>query len=106
MILIQYASTIADSAFLRHLHSRQDLNRQKGSGMRILLAVLAIALLAGTADAQEMGGRGGKGRGPAPNGGDQQKTEQQKKQIDDAYKSAIGRIPDPKTKYDPWKTAR
>jgi len=76
--------------------------------MRIFLAMLAIAVLAGTAGAQDMGGGrgGGKGRGGPPNGDQQQKTEQQKKQIDDAYKSAIGRIPDPKTKYDPWKTAR
>ena len=75
--------------------------------MRIFLAMLAIAALAGTADAQDFGGRGGgKGRGGPAENGDPKKTEQQKKQIDDAYKSAIGRIPDPKTKYDPWKTAR
>jgi hypothetical protein len=82
-----------------------------GMGMRILLAILAIAALAGTAHAQDagagggLGGGGHKGRGAAQN--TQQKADPKKqKAIDDAYKSAIGRIPDPKEKYDPWKTAR
>jgi hypothetical protein len=74
--------------------------------MRILLAVLTIAVLAGTADAQEMGGRGGKGRGSQQNGEQQKADQQKKKEVDDAYKSAIGRIPDPKAKFDPWKSAR
>jgi hypothetical protein len=74
--------------------------------MRILLATLAIAVLAGTADGQEMGGRGGKGRGSQQSGEQQKADQQKKKEIDDAYKSAIGRIPDSKEKYDPWKTAR
>ena len=52
-----------------------------------------------------MGGGGHKGRGSAQNS--QQKADPQKqKAVDDAYKSAINRIPDPKEKYDPWKTAR
>lgn len=74
--------------------------------MRILLAALAIAVLAGTSGAQEMGG-GRKGRG-ASQSGQQQQADQQRKQkaIDDAYKSAISRIPDSKTKYDPWKSVR
>jgi hypothetical protein len=81
--------------------------------MRILLAVLAITALAGTAQAQDagggagggLGGGGHKGRGAGQN--TQQKADPQKqKAIDDAYKSAIKRIPDPKEKYDPWKTAR
>jgi hypothetical protein len=74
--------------------------------MRILLAALAIAFLAGTADAQDMGGKGGKGRNASQNT-EQQKAEQQKKKaIDDAYKAAVGRIPDPKDKYDPWRNTR
>jgi hypothetical protein len=74
--------------------------------MRILLAVLAIAAVVGTADAQDMGG-GRKGRGSQQQSADQQKAAQQKKKAtDDAYKAAIGRIPDPKEKYDPWKNAR
>jgi hypothetical protein len=74
--------------------------------MRVLLAALTIAFLAGTADAQDMGGKGSKGRNP-PQNAEQQKAEQQKKKaIDDAYKAALGRIPDPKDKYDPWRNAR
>jgi hypothetical protein len=74
--------------------------------MRIFLAALAVALLAGTADAQNMGGRGGKGRN-SPENSEQQKAEQQrKKATDDAYKAALGRIPDPKAKYDPWRNTR
>jgi hypothetical protein len=74
--------------------------------MRILLAALTIAFLAGTADAQDMGGKGNKGRN-APQNAEQQKAEQQKKKaIDDAYKAAVGRIPDPKDKYDPWRNTR
>jgi hypothetical protein len=75
--------------------------------MRIFLAVLAIAVLARTAVAQDAGGGGGrKGRGSQQNAAQQQADQQKKKAVDDAYKSAIGRIPDPKEKYDPWKTAR
>ena len=77
--------------------------------MRVLLAGLTIALLAGTAGAQDIGAKGdkgGKGRN-SPQNAEQQKAEQQKKKaIDDAYKAALGRIPDPKEKYDPWRNAR
>jgi hypothetical protein len=53
-----------------------------------------------------MGGKGGKGRN-SPQNAEQQKAEQQeKKAIDDAYKAALGRIPDPKEKYAPWRNAR
>jgi hypothetical protein len=53
-----------------------------------------------------MGRKGNKGRN-APSTAEQQKAEQQKKKaIDDAYKAALGRIPDPKDKYDPWRNAR
>jgi hypothetical protein len=80
--------------------------------MRILLAILAIAVLAGTAQAQDAGGGAGggmggshKGRGAGQN--TQQKADPKKqKEVDDAYKAGINRIPDPKEKYDPWKTAR
>ena len=72
--------------------------------MRVLLAV-AIAALTGTAVAQDVG-HGRKGRG-SPQNAEQQKADQQKKKaVDDAYKSAIGRIPGPKEKYDPWRGAR
>jgi hypothetical protein len=76
--------------------------------MRLLSAVLAIALVAGTAHAQDaggMGGRGGKGRGAGQT--DQQKTDPKKqKALEDAFKAGVSRIPDPKEKYDPWKNAR
>jgi hypothetical protein len=82
--------------------------------MRILLSVLlAIAVVAGTvlemAYAQDAGGGAGgsrKGRG-GQNAAESQADKQKKtKAIDDAYKSAVTRIPDPKDKYDPWKNAR
>ena len=80
--------------------------RNAGTRMRILLAALTIAFLAGTAHSQDMGGKGSKGRNP-PQNAEQQKAEQQKKKaIDDAYKAAVGRIPDPKEKYDPWRNTR
>ncbi len=74
--------------------------------MRTLVAVLTIAALAATAHAQDMGGRGGKGRG-SPQSAEQQKADQQKKKaVDDAYKSALGRISESKEKYDPWRGVR
>jgi hypothetical protein len=78
---------------------------RNGGNMRILVAmVLSTALLAGTAYAQGMGGRAGKGH-RSPDAQQQKAADQQKKKaVDDAYRSALGRIPD--AKYDPWKTAR
>jgi hypothetical protein len=74
--------------------------------MRFLAAVLTIVSLVGPASAQNMGGKGGKGSHP-PQNAEQEKAEQQKKKaIEDAYKSALGRIPDAKDKYDPWRNAR
>ena len=71
--------------------------------MRILLAVLASAVLAVAAHAQDMGG---KGRGSQQSSEQQKADQQKKKAVDDAYKSAIGRIPDSKEKYDPWRSVR
>jgi hypothetical protein len=79
--------------------------------MRILLTVLlAIAVVAGaafeTAHAQENSGlTGRKGKG-AQNTESQADKQKKNKAVDDAYKSAVTRIPDPKEKYDPWKNAR
>ncbi len=74
--------------------------------MKTLLAVLTIAALAATAHAQDMSGRRSKGRG-SPQSTEQQKADQQKKKaVDDAYKSALGRIPDSKEKFDPWRSVR
>jgi hypothetical protein len=80
--------------------------------MRILGAVLALALLLNPVYAQNaggMGGMGGKGggRGRAPQNSEQQKADQQKKKAaEDAYKAGLKMIPDAKEKYDPWKNAR
>jgi hypothetical protein len=70
--------------------------------MRLLVATLTIALLAGTANAQSVGG---KGRNSSQNIG-QQKAEAQKKAADDAYKAGLKIIPDPNEKYDPWRNLR
>lgn len=99
MILIQCRYNVGKASVHHELSLSLSL-------MRLFLAVLAVALLAGTADAQNMGGRGGKGRS-SPENSEQQKAEQQKKKaVDDAYKAALGRIPDPQTKYDPWRSTR
>jgi hypothetical protein len=81
--------------------------------MRILLSVLlATAVVAGAAfeaayaqntENSGLTGRKGKGQNAAESQADKQKKT---KAIDDAYKSAVTRIPDPKEKYDPWKNAR
>jgi hypothetical protein len=82
--------------------------------MRILGAVLAIALLLSPANAQNAGGMGGGmgggkggGKGRTPQNTEQQKADQQKKKAaEDAYKAGLKMIPDAKEKYDPWKNAR
>jgi hypothetical protein len=80
--------------------------------MRILLiALLAIAVVAGaafdTAHAQENSGlTGRKGKGAQDTAQSQADKQKKNKAVDDAYKSAVTRIPDPKEKYDPWKNAR
>jgi uncharacterized membrane protein len=78
--------------------------------MRILGAVLALALLLSPVYAQNAGGMGGGrggGKGRAPQNSDQQKADQQKKKAaEDAYKAGLKMIPDAKEKYDPWKNAR
>jgi hypothetical protein len=68
-----------------------------------VVAVAALMLIAMPAHAQTMGGQmGGKHKSDADN-----KTDQPPKKIDEkAYKAALERIPEPKTKYDPWGIAR
>jgi hypothetical protein len=74
--------------------------------MRILLAALAIAVVAGTVHAQDAGGgRSGKGRGSHQNA-NQQADPKKQKELDPAYKAGINRIPDATGKYDPWKNTR
>ena len=69
--------------------------------MRVLMAVLAIALLTVTAHAQ------GMGKGP-PQQKPVQKTEDlaKKKALEQDYKNALKNIPEVKEKPDPWKTMR
>jgi hypothetical protein len=69
--------------------------------MRILPATRAIAVMAVAAHAQDIGE---KGRGSPPNAEQQKADRQKKKAVDDAYKSALGRIPDSKEKYEPWRS--
>jgi hypothetical protein len=69
--------------------------------MRILIAVLTIALLSSTAHAQ------GTGKGKRHRQ-DTQKTEDlsKKKADEKAYRDALKNIPDSKEKSDPWGKMR
>jgi hypothetical protein len=72
--------------------------------MRILPAAIAVAVLATTAHAQDFSGK--KGRG-SPQNADQQNTDPRKKKAaEEAFQAGIKQIPEPKQKYDPWRTAR
>jgi hypothetical protein len=80
------------------------VGRRKGHAkMRLLVATLTIALLAGTASAQNAGG---KGRNSSQNAGQQKADQQEKKAADNAYKAGLKIIPDPNEKYDPWRNIR
>ena len=64
----------------------------------LTVAAVTLALIAMPAHAQ----MGAKRRQ-----GDEKKTEQPEKKIDEkAYKAALERIPDSKEKYDPWGSMR
>ena len=67
--------------------------------MRIIAAILVLALMMVPAFAQ-MGG------GKRNHGGDDKKTTAKPKVDEKAYKAALDRIPEPKEKYDPWGVAR
>jgi len=69
--------------------------------MRVLMAVLVLALLTVTAHAQGMG-KGPRQQKPV------QKTEDlaKKKALEQDYKNALKNIPEVKEKSDPWKTMR
>jgi hypothetical protein len=68
-----------------------------------VVAVAALMLIAMPAHAQTMGGQmGGKHKSDAD-----AKPDLPPKKVDEkAYKAALERIPEPKTKYDPWGIAR
>jgi len=79
--------------------------------MRFVSVAFALAIVTGSAFAQEMrdmGSMKGEGKGRhAAQSSEQQKIDQDKKKAaDDAYKAALKGIPDSKTKVDPWRGVR
>ena len=82
--------------------------------MRLISVTLALAIMTGSAVAQERpdtgGVRGvggeGSGRRAAPSPERQKIDWEKKKAAEDAYKSALKGIPDSKTKADPWRGVR
>ena len=68
--------------------------------MRILIIVIAVLALTAASVQAQMGG----GRRHSNDSG--QKTDNNPKVDEKAYKAALERIPDPKEKYDPWSGAR
>ena len=75
--------------------------------MRILIAAMATALLTIPAYSQAGGGINaaqGAGRAARP---EEPRADPEKKKADDkAFNDAVGRIPPPEKKYDPWGTVR
>jgi hypothetical protein len=82
--------------------------------MRFLSVALALAIVTGSAVAQEgrdtggVRGVGGEGSGRhAAQSPEQQKVDRDKKKAaEDAYKAALKGIPDSKIKDDPWRGVR
>jgi hypothetical protein len=82
--------------------------------MRFLSVALALAIVTGSAVAQEsrdtggVRGVGGQGSGRhAAQSPEQQKINQEKKKAtEDGYNAALKGIPDSKTKADPWRGVR
>ena len=77
--------------------------------MKIILAVVTmVALMEGPCYAQINAAPQGKS-GAWSQGIDESKrkeTEEQKKKLEEAYQKAGKTIPEPKVKFDPWKSAR
>jgi uncharacterized protein YdeI (BOF family) len=83
----------------------------KETNMRFISVALALAIVTGSAFAQETGGVGsmkgeGKGRHAAQNSEQQKVDQAKKKAAEDAYKAALKSIPDSKVKDDPWRGVR
>ena len=80
--------------------------------MKLIIAILTLALMVAFACAQNIGGSGGggrgggKGRNAAPNTEQQKADQQKKKAAEDAYKTGLKAILDAKEKFDPWRNAR
>ena len=62
--------------------------------IKLVMAIMALAITAVPASAQMGGKRSAPSEGP--------KGEEKPKIDDKAYKAAMERIPEPKEKYDPW----
>ncbi len=74
---------------------------------RFMVAALAVALLAESANAQAMGGNGGGGGGGGRRHHQQKadKTDAKKPKVDEkAYNAALKSLPD--KQFDPWHGAR
>ncbi len=72
--------------------------------MRIFIVALATALLTMPAHSQgQMGAGAGK---PADRAAPPTVDVEQKKKDEKAFKDAVGRIPAPDKKYDPWGVVR
>jgi hypothetical protein len=78
--------------------------------MKLIIAILTLALMVTFACAQNIGstgGIGGGGRGGGKGRNAAQNTEQQKKKAaENGYKAGLKAIPDAKEKFDPWRNAR
>ena len=82
--------------------------------MRFLSVALALAIVTGSALAQEnrdtggvrgVGGQG-SGRHAAPSPEQQKINQEKKKATEEGYKAAVKGIPDSKDKVDPWRGVR
>jgi hypothetical protein len=68
--------------------------------MRRVTTTVGILVLLTLPVQAQMGGR-------RHQGGDDKASEQKKQKVDEqAYKAALEKIPQPKTKYDPWGMTR
>src|SRR5438477_5257871 len=89
--------------------TKEDAERK--TDMRFVSVALALAIVTGSAFAQEMRDMGsmkgeGKGRHAAQNSEQQKIDRDKKKAAEDAYKAAVKSIPDSKIKDDPWRGVR
>jgi hypothetical protein len=88
-----------------------EYDAERKTDMRVVSVALALAIVTGSAFAQEMREMGsmksgGKGRHGAQNSEQQKIDQAKKKAAEDAYKAALKGIPDAKTKDDPWRGVR
>ena len=72
--------------------------------MRVVLAIMAIALLTGAAHAQGLTGAGKRGQNEQA--ADKQRREQKAAEAEKAYKAGLEKIPNSETKQDPWADVR